>query len=723
MNKLTKPIALFACLALVLGLLPGPAAAADTVSGADLRAGVVQRVDDIMNVEWSLESRISKSITGDDLAAFQAGGILPTTYFEYVRLHFSYRGVMVESEPATLEEFAAMAKPEYSVIDGIGHNIYTVAEQKGMDINSFLTDITTFAMAQPLTGLRQALTHPELTALAEGANLSAASSKAAIGYDAAKAGYAKLGKGDLLLAWDDAATGLEGGGPRIHALVVKEVSGDQVTVMYPAFSLLLWFFECSKCGMVETEGPTSAALPEHIQSDGYSFGQLKTHGGCGGEWTPQYATTWRTETVSYDQLYGQGDAAVPYASKGYLPYTLKAYTDGAPVADIRVSTDINAENYLNGFTAKVSSDWAITGVKSAILRDGTEVAAETGFAPRGSKELTFTSDRFNEALRQCPSGTKNTLVFYVRSGPMDSQALAQDSYRKVFSMDFTVQNDAMTIKANKAGVEQGESFTVTVSTMIPGITGLQQTVVYDEDFYVFEPQATREANPGLNITAQAGTVTVTRLGAPLGADARVAELVFHAKRTGEFPTEADKNGAIYCGQLLYTTKADPTQADLKVGKADTTSLRLSIGQNVIIYGDYVQGKDLLLLFTATAEQKNNTTTSALPMAYDGKPMYDVTRARYETGEGDIQRIYAVLVDNADISKISRGTVACPQLTYSDDVNQNGCVELMDVQTISNIINGRLPYEGNEAKWFMADVDRSGKVDLADMQALWNTLMG
>jgi len=98
----------------MLGLLPGPAAAADTVSGAELRAGVVQRVDDIMNVEWSLESRISKSIKGDDLAAFQAGGILPTTYFEYVRLHFSYRGVMVESEPATLEEFAEKLLFEYN---------------------------------------------------------------------------------------------------------------------------------------------------------------------------------------------------------------------------------------------------------------------------------------------------------------------------------------------------------------------------------------------------------------------------------------------------------------------------------------------------------------------------------------------------------------------------------------------------------------------------------
>jgi hypothetical protein len=319
--------------------------AADTVSEADLRANVIARTQAIMDVDWSIQSRMAKAnIAGDQLAAWKAAGIHPTTYFEYDRLHFPFKGVMVHDNAATLEEFAAMAKMEYSKVEGIPHNIYAPAEQKGMDINSFLTDITTHVLDKPLNGLKAALTDPQLTALAQGADFSAASSKAAISYEAAKAGYAKLSAGDLLLAWDNDADAVEGGHPRIHALVVKEVSGEQVTVLYPAFSLVLWYFKCSSCGLIETEGPTSAALPEHIASDGYSFGSLKKHGGCGGEWTPMYGATWRTETVSFDALYGK-NAEVPYGSFGYLPYTLNVYAQGAKAADIKVSTAIDAENY------------------------------------------------------------------------------------------------------------------------------------------------------------------------------------------------------------------------------------------------------------------------------------------------------------------------------------------------------------------------------------------
>ena len=50
-------------------------------------------------------------------------------------------------------------------------------------------------------------------------------------------------------------------------------------------------------------------------------------------------------------------------------------------------------------------------------------------------------------------------------------------------------------------------------------------------------------------------------------------------------------------------------------------------------------------------------------------------------------------------------------------------ETNSVQAISNIIQGKLPLQYNEAKWFMADIDRSGKVDSADMTALWNKLLG
>lgn len=723
MKEHSKVISVLLTIALVLGLLPLTATAQGTVSGEELRANVVARTQAIMNVDWSLQSRIAKgNIKGEELEAWKAGGIIPTTYFEYSRLHFPYKGVMVQGNPATMEEFAAMGSLSAAVVEGIPHNLYSAGEQKGMDINSFLTDITTHVLETPLAGLKQALADEQLAALAQGANLSAASSAAAISYEAAKAGYTKLDKGDLLLAWDDQASAVEGGKPRIHAMVVKEVNGEQVTVMYPAFSLVLWYFRCSKCALVETEGPTSAALPEHIASDGYSFGSLKKHEGCGGEWTPMYGTTWRTETVGFDALYGH-NGAVPYGSKGYLPYTLKAYDDGVMSADISVNTDINKENYLAGFKANVVSDWPITSVKAVITRESEVIAQVNGTPSMGSKEYAFSDAQLDDALRRCPAGTSNTLNFYVRSGPMDAQQVAQDCYRQVFSMDFTVQQDAAKLIADKAYVQQGEQFSVSITAAEAGITGLQAKVYYDADSYAFESDSAKAVNPGVAFTDNGSEIVCTRYGNALDVGEAAATLVFHAKRTGEFPIQAQDNGQIYCMSLLATNVQKPTQADLKVSKPDATPIQLAVGYNTIVYKDYAGGHDLLVLFTSTLEQKNNTTSSALKMTYDGKPMYDVTAARYETGEGEIQRIYAVIASEADPAKLGVGEAACQVLDYDLDVNCSGNVDLNDVQVISNIIKGNLPLAGNEAKWFMADVNRDGKVDVDDMTTLWNKLLG
>lgn len=724
MKKHSRAIGALLTLTMLLGLLPMSAAAQDTVAGADLRAGTVERVEAIMDVDWTLQARQAKaSITGQDRLDYQAAGIVPTTYFEYSRLRFNYKGVIVENNPATLEEFAAMASMEHSVVEGIPHNTYSNAELKGMDINSFLTDVSTRLLKQPLTGLRQALTSQELTALAVGADLSAASSKAGIGFEAAKAGYEKLGAGDLLLAWDDNADAVEGGHPRIHALVVKEVNGEQVTVMYPAFSLLLWYFKCDKCGVVETEGPTSATVPNHVESLGYSFGNFRKHDDCGGEWGPLYATTWRTETVSYDQLYGQGDAAVPYGSFGYLPYTFNAYAQGAKTARVTVESGINEENYLSGFTAHVTSDYRITGVKAVITRNGEVIKEVTGAPALGSKEYTFSNPAMDEALRTCPSGTANKLSFYVRSGPLTGAELEQDAYREVYSFDFTVGQNVVSLSADKDYLGQGERINVSVNALENGFTGMRAHVVYDPKSYVFEPETSRAANPGVTFEDRGGQVVVERYGKALGAGDTAATLVFHALRTGAFPIEAKDNGQIYCSGVYISTKAGATAADLKVAKPDATAVQPAVGYNVIIYEDYAAGQDLLVLFTATEEQIHNQTDSTLKMAYDGKPMYDVTTARYETGEGDIQRIYAVLAEQADVGKISVGGTACEQLLYTDDVNQSGVLDIRDVQTVANIINGTLPLKGNEIKWLMADVDRSGKVDMDDLNVLLNKLLG
>ncbi len=723
MNKLTKPIALFACLALVLGFLPGPAAAADTVSGADLRAGTVERVEAIMDVDWTLQTRQAKAnITGELLDNYKAGGILPTTYFEYKRLQFNYKGVIVEDVPATLEEFAAMASMDASVVPGIPHNIYANAELKGMDINSFLTDISSRVMSEPLTGLRQALTHPELTALAEGANLSAASSKAAIGAQAAKAGYAKLGKGDLLLAWDNAATGVEGGGPRIHALVVKEVNGQQVTVMYPAFSLLLWYFKCDTCGVVETEGPTSAALPGHVHSLGYNFGSFMEHAGCGGTWAPLYATTWRTETVSFDQLYGD-NGTVPHAGTGYLPYSFKAYADGTNAAQVKVTSDFNSDNYLLGFTAKITSDHRITSVKAVITRGGQEVCSVENAPALGSKEYTFTNKELNEALRICPGGSTNTVTLYTRSGPLTGADLADGAYRKAASYEFSVGQDTVKLVGDKTNLEQGEQLRVSVVTLTDGITGLRANVSYDPKSYVFEPEATRAANPGLTITEQEGVVTVERYGTGLSSNATAATLIFHAKRTGAFPVDAKDNGQIFCSGSFVSTKEGAGAADLKAAKPSADIIRTSVGYNTIVYKDFAAGQDLLLLFTATEEQKLNQTDSSLMMTYNGFAMLDVTSLRYETGEGDIQRIYAVITEKADPGKIGTGNTACVEIAATADVNGSGALDISDLQTAANIMNGKLPLTGNEAKWLLADADRNGKVDDRDLAVLWAKLAG
>ena len=98
MKKLRTSLATIVCLTLIMGFLPFSTAAENVVSGEDLRYSVVNRALAIMDVDWTLKTRMAKaSVTGEELASYQAAGILPTTYFEYSRLRFPIKGVMVES--------------------------------------------------------------------------------------------------------------------------------------------------------------------------------------------------------------------------------------------------------------------------------------------------------------------------------------------------------------------------------------------------------------------------------------------------------------------------------------------------------------------------------------------------------------------------------------------------------------------------------------------------
>ena len=163
------------CISMVYAVQPTAQAAEN-----DLRDTVVAQTQAIMDVDWTLENRIYRTnVTGDRLEAFNAGGILPTTYFEFIRLHIPHKGVPVESNPGSLEYIKTQIDMDNSKIPGIGH--ITADSHVGMDVNSFLVDVLSRVMPDVPMTLKQALTHPGMAALMPEADVNASSSKLAIG--------------------------------------------------------------------------------------------------------------------------------------------------------------------------------------------------------------------------------------------------------------------------------------------------------------------------------------------------------------------------------------------------------------------------------------------------------------------------------------------------------------------------------------------------------------
>lgn len=394
-----------------------------TISGETLRDRVAARAEAIANVDWTLENRVSwGTITGDRLTAFQEAGILPATYFNYTRMDQPFKGVMVESNGATFEQFQDTINLDWAVVPGIGHVLTEKADMIGMDMNTFLTDISALVLKNPLTGVKAALTSEDLTALYAGADFSAASSMAAISSaDDVKAAYANLQKGDLLLSWnDDAKVALTQEetdddmatlDPKVHAMVVTGVdqAAGTVTVTYATYAKHMWYYQCDTCGVIEGEGPTSKVCPVHTDS-----GTPKAHAAsdpstsCTGTWKPLYGTTWATETVSYDQLLSE----VPYGSTGYLPYTFKAYEAGQTSAAITMETEATAKTLAEGLSATITSDYPITAIKAVMTPKAGEAKEFFQFPDLNTKSVVFENKNLNTALK---SGSQYSLTLSVCS--------------------------------------------------------------------------------------------------------------------------------------------------------------------------------------------------------------------------------------------------------------------------------------------------------------------
>ena len=712
-----KLLALGLCVVLTAALLP--AASATQVTGAELRAAAVAQAQAIATVPWTTESRFAKAdIVDERLTAFHAGGILPTTYFEYSRLHFPIRGVMVECNTGTLETFKAQldgASVHVEGFDPLGSH----AKYYGMDVNAFIADVVSRVAPVSITSLKQALTDPALEALLPGANLSAVSSKAAIGSADVKAAYQKMGPGDLLLAWDNNSVTGEGGQPRIHAMVVQSVnpSANTVDVIYPNYALLLWNFECEKCGTKDTAGPTSAALPNHVNSVDYKFGSFKKHSdtypnsGCDGTWKPVYATGWTTGTVSFAEL---AETGALYGSVGYLPYTLDVYSK--PVEpQISLTTSTTADTLAVGFSGTITSNYSVTGVEAVLSSKGSEDRSFIYYNANGGTTLEYSDPALSKALMDCQPGSYE-MEIKVLLGNTDPSASAFQPV-SVYKQAFTISPSAFTMTSNKTKAEQGENFTLTVTALEDGMTAMQADVTCDTNFYAFNLAATKAANPKVTFTQKDNVVTMKYTGA-IKKDATVAQLVYSPIRTGDWSTSEGITPFVI-SNVLVSRQADGSK--MVASRASGSGLVVTVGHNTQVFRNYVPGYDLVVAYMSTDDMVNMSGTTTLTMSYDGKPMYDVSGSMYNADGFRGKRTYAYIAPNVDVSKIAPGTEECPIVTYTNNINQTGGIDIADVQAIANIRGGRMALEGNEVKWFIADVDRNGVVDTADQIALMNAL--
>ena len=717
-NKTSKLISLLLCGVMLLAALPAlPGASA--ASPQELRQAIAAHAKNIANVEWKAENR---RYTDDRLPAerqelMKSVGARVNIYYEYDRQFMPYRGPVTEYNSVSLEGYKAQLVDGYLPTNNA--NVYY-----GMNANSFVTDVLSRMIPTKVLGVKEALTAEGLTPLFSGVDLKAASSKAAaanVSYADAMQAYGNLGLGDILFAWDDDADGTNK--PRLHAMVITDFNTQNrgtVTVTYPATASAMYHFTCSQCGTKSMEGPTGSVISKHMVSESYKFSRWKTHketypdSSCNGTWLPEGGTTWATETVSFDQLFGANGAAVPYGGTCYLPYTFDAYATGKPVAaEFKVTTDATADNITSGFKAKVESNYRIVRVDAVLSQMGMADQVFSAYPAWDAWSYEYQSAELDKALFENQTGDY-TLRLNVHAGPMEDPANAVAPVTEVFKLELQLTDPSILMSLSDDEVIQGEDVVITMTGLEEGITGAQVQVGCDQKYFFFNRAASQRNSPNATfVENDDGTVTVSWFGAAAKKDQVLAKTYFTAVRTGEEPVAAKAFDFTYA---QVSKKAGATQKDLEPTRVGGEKPPMQVGLNVARYKDYAPGYDLVLVMVNKSEA--NAT-------YDGQAMIDLSAANLVVDGNGFSHTYAYVAPNVDMKLAAAEYTGLSfntnttgrRLKLDKDVDRNGRVDIADAQTVYNIAKGTLALEGNVETFLLADVDRSGKIDMKDVQAI------
>ena len=696
--------------AMLAALLPAVHAA----QPSDLRYVVANHTKALAGMEWKMENRTRPAnYSVEKKTILHQAGVMPTYYYEYDRLYIPYVGAIVSEHSATYEQIKAELTGEGFLPENVD------ADYLGMNPDAFLVDVVSRVSPTPITGVKQAITSGALTPLVSGVNTSAASSKLAVSNTSAlNTAYGKLAVGDLLIAWDDNAT--QGSAPTTHVLVVSDTNVDgSVYVTYPAFAQPTFHFTCSSCGYQSSEGPTADVAPKHVLSSNYQFSRYYTHAevdptsNCSGTFRPNGATTWRTEKIDRNKLLG----TTTFSGGGvrYIPYTLPVYSSGAPDANVTLDTQTTANTLAAGFEGTITSNYRITQVDAVLSTANNPDQMFTHYPDYDTWTYDFKDDALNVALVAASAGSCS-LTLNVHSGPILDTGNMDTPVTKAFSASILLGDPSFELVSNTTVAHQGQSVWLGIKPIEDGITATRMELTYDRDTYAFDLAKTRSANKNVTFAETAdGSVSITYSGTALTRDAVMANLYFTPHRTGALPIPAEQTGSFAVRTAWKATSSNPDMVPARFGGDPIT---FTVGYNIKIFDNYAAGKSLILL--ASEGFPTNAT-------YDGRRMLDVTDAHYALDGRVFSHTYAVVVDHVNLDLISATQISASYssissylLYYDGDVNLSGNVDIRDAQSIANIMAGRLPLDGNQKKWLLADMDANGKVDSNDILSILNT---
>ena len=336
-------------------------------------------------------------------------------------------------------------------------------------------------------------------------------------------------------------------------------------------------------------------------------------------------------------------------------------------------------------------------VSGKVLFDDTYFFSWSNFSSQ------YNDPALNAVVTQLPVGSYNLKVS-VKAGPITDPATLATPETTVLDQDFDVAQNRIDIAADRTIAHQGETVVVSLTAGMAGITSLNAGVQYDAQRFTLDEEATRAANPGLDVSVNALASTVTvQGGTSAAAGQALAKLHFTAIRTAADPVTGEN------APQFVINEAEVGVNGGALGEAYSKGLSVSVevGYNVEIRKNFLSGYDLLLIYTA----------SAATYTYVDTPLYDVSFAGYLADGAGYPCTYAYLAPNASANRLTVGTTAGTSLNWGLDTNMSGQVDLADAQQVVNVITGKVTPGADMARCLAADVNKDGVVDGQDVSAI------